>query len=164
MENTYWNSNGKYQKELDNLRGLMPGIGMTSNQYMNLYITASKVYYDVHNNGGCNLADCYDKKIRDYIMPFSDDIKSLRLNVQMKTLIKNFENEKKLEAFMDEIILYLQDKDLTCKKYIVFHDWKNKELCMSEKEGFKEVSFGNKEDYDEWVTHRIDSWKYTLVE
>ncbi|HDR7922350.1 hypothetical protein J0794_27180 [Bacillus paranthracis] len=164
MENTYWNRNGKYQKELDKLDGLMPNIGMTSNQYMNLFITASSVYYDVYNNGGCNLADCYEEKIREYIMPFADDIKSLRLNVQMKTLIRNFKNEKKLEAFMDEVILYLQDKDLNFEVFRVFFSNKKEELSKNMKEGLSEVTFGLQENYDDWVNHRVDNWKFTWVE
>lgn len=164
MENTYWNGKGNHQKELDRIDGLKPSWGMTTNKYMNLFITASNVYYDVYNNSGCNLADCYDAKIEEYIMPFADDIKSLRLNVQLKTLIKNFKNEKKLEAFMDEVILYLQDKDLNFEVFRVFFSNEKEELSKNMKEGLSEVTFGLQENYDDWVNHRVDNWKFTWVE
>lgn len=164
MENTYWNSNGNHQEELNRINGLKPSWGMTTNKYINLFITASNVYYDVYNNGGCNLADCYEGKIREFIMPFVDDIKSLRLNVQMKTLIRNFKNEKKLEAFMDEVVLYLQDKDLSFEMFQVFFSNKKEELSKNMKEGFLNVTFGLQEEYNDWVNHRVDNWKFTWVE
>lgn len=164
MENTYWNSNGNHQEELNRINGLKPSWGMTTNKYINLFITASNVYYDVYNNGGCNLADCYEGQIREFIMPFVDDIKSLRLNVQMKTLIRNFKNEKKLEAFMDEVVLYLQDKDLSFEMFQVFFSNKKEELSKNMKEGFLNVTFGLQEEYNDWVNHRVDNWKFTWVE
>ncbi|MDX5808477.1 MULTISPECIES: hypothetical protein [Bacillus cereus group] len=164
MENTYWNSNGNHQEELNRINSLKPSWGMTTNKHMNLFITASKVYYDVYNNGGCNLSDCYEEKIREFIIPFADDIKSLRLDVQVKTLIKNFNNKKKLERFMDEVILYLQDKDLNFKILRVFFNYKKEELSKNNKEGFLEISFGLQNEYDGWVNHRVNNWKYTWVE
>lgn len=164
MENTYWNENGKHQKEVEKLNKLLPSNGMTKNMYMNLFITVSNVYYDVYNNDGCNLADCYEDVIREYIMPFADDIKSLRLNVQMKTLIRNFKNETKLERFMDEVVLYLQDKDLNFEMLQVFFSNEKEELSKNMKEGFSDVTFGLQEDYDDWVNHRVDNWKFTWVE
>ncbi|MED2095902.1 hypothetical protein P4V90_18855, partial [Bacillus thuringiensis] len=85
------------------------------------------------------------------------------LNVQMDLLIKNFKNKKKLEAFMDEVILYLQDKDLTYKKYSVFSNYQNKELCKEAKEGFQEISFGNENNYNNWVNHRVTNMQYIFV-
>ncbi|MEI3912484.1 hypothetical protein V6S04_12910 [Bacillus sp. CCNWLW147] len=164
MENTYWNKNGKHQKEVEKLNKLLPSNGMTKNMYMNLFITVANVYYDVYNNDGCNLADCYEDDIREYIMPFADDIKSLRLNVQMKTLIRNFKNETKLERFMDEVILYLEDKDLNFEMLQVFFSNEKEELSKNMKEGFSDVTFGLQEDYDDWVNHRVVNWKFTWVE
>lgn len=50
MENTYRKERGKYQKLVNSIERKMPSIGYTSNIYMNLYITVSKLYYNYHNN------------------------------------------------------------------------------------------------------------------
>ncbi|MED2509866.1 hypothetical protein P4122_29240, partial [Bacillus thuringiensis] len=78
--------------------------------------------------------------------------------------IRNFKNEKKLEAFMDEVILYLQDKDLNFEVFRVFFSNEKEELSKNMKEGLSEVTFGLQEDYDDWVNHRVDNWKFTWVE
>jgi len=163
MKNIYWNGNGKCQNQLNIYDGLKPNIGITLNKYMNLFITTSNVYYDVHKNDGCNLLTYYDEKIKKYIMPFANDIHSLSLNVQMDLLIKNFKNKNQLEEFMDEVILYLQDKDLNYKKYSVFSHYQNKELCKEAKEGFQEISFGNENNYNNWVNHRVTNMQYVFV-
>jgi len=162
--NNYWNRDGKYQEEADRLNALMPSWGMTDNQYMNLFILASKVYYDVYNNGGCNLKDNYPQKIEDYLLPFASELKSFRLDTKMDTLIRNFKNKKKLEAFLDEVFMYLQDKDLNYEKHIVFFDNESEELSKEEKEGFSKIVFGNEADCISWTNHRVNSWNFKWVE
>lgn len=161
--NSYWNGNGKHEEEVSLLNGLMPNWGMTDNKYMNLFILSSKIYYDVYNNGGGNLRDNYPVKIEKYIVPFADDLKSLRLNVTMKTLLTNFKKKEKLEAFLDEVIMYLQDKDLSYNKHIVYYHYDNKELSKEEVEGFSQITFGNEQDYLDWTNHRVGTWSYKWV-
>lgn len=162
MMNSYWGNYGKYQKELDKLNELTPDCGMTENKYINLFLTISNIYYDVYNNGGCNLRDNYPKRIENYLAPFSDELKTLRLNVTLNTLIKNFKNEEKLEAFMDEVIMYLQDKDLEYKMYTVFFNHETEELSKVEKEGFNRITFGLEDVYKDWIRVRI-GWNYKWI-
>lgn len=161
--NSYWFDNGKHQDTADQLYRLKPDWGMTENKYMNLFLCASNVYYDVYNNGGCNLNDNYPKKIEEYLFPFAEELKSLRFDVKMDTLIRNFKNKKKLEAFLDEIFMYLQDKDLSYEKHIVFFDNVREELSKEEKEGFSQIVFGNEADCISWINYRINSWNFKWV-
>lgn len=55
-ENTYWNKKGKHQAEWDKLYSdLVPNQGYASTEQGELLRTLSNVYYDIYNNGGCNL-------------------------------------------------------------------------------------------------------------
>ncbi len=57
-ENTYWNKRGKHQAKFDQLHcDLVPNEGFASTEHGELLRMVSNVYYDVYNNGGCNL-DC----------------------------------------------------------------------------------------------------------
>lgn len=56
MEKTYWNSLGKYQDEVDRINKLVPSRSRTDNRYMNLFLVASNLYYDMYNNDGCNIS------------------------------------------------------------------------------------------------------------
>lgn len=51
----YWNSEGKYQEEADQLEKLVPSEGHCQNNDVDLFRVASNIYYDILNNGGCNL-------------------------------------------------------------------------------------------------------------
>lgn len=161
--NNYWNKQGKYQEELNKFNVLTPDWGYTDNKYMDLFLAISKIYYDVYNNGGGNIKDTYTEDIEKYIVPFAKDIKSLRLNVTMNTLIKNFKKLEKLEAFTDEVLLYLSGKDLSYDKHTVYFHYEREELSKDDKDGFSKITFGNYKDYADWVNHRINNWKYKFV-
>lgn len=161
--NNYWNKDGKYQEELTNIYSLMPKIGYTNNKYFDLFITATKVYYDVYNNGGCNIKDTYLDRIKTYVKPFVSELKSINLNVSDNTLVKYLKDKVKLELFFDEVIVFVKDKDLEYTKYVVYQNYEDGLLSNEWNNGFSEVSFGNKEDYDEWVNHRINSWEFKFV-
>ena len=154
MVKIYWNGEGKYEKELKVLDDLIPRWGMTDNKYMNLFIVASAVYSDIYNNGGGNLKDSYTNKIEKYLIPFAGEVKTIRLNSKIETIIKNLKNEEKLERFMDEIILYLQDKDLTYDKQTIFFNNETEELSEQEVKGFNIITFGNRLDCEKWVNNR----------
>ena len=47
------------------MNGKMADWGTTDNQYMNYFIYMSKLYYDVYNNGACNIEDCYKRYIKE---------------------------------------------------------------------------------------------------
>ena len=51
MENTYWNKQGRYQVEFDNLIGLMPMVGNSPVLAGELIRAANRLAYDFYNNG-----------------------------------------------------------------------------------------------------------------
>lgn len=54
---SYWEKTGKYQKEYDILSKRIPDKGESFDTRIELLRCASNIYYDIFNNGGCNLAD-----------------------------------------------------------------------------------------------------------
>jgi hypothetical protein len=55
---SYWNHKGRHQKLYDRLYAkLVPDNGEAGSDSGELLRTMSNVYYDIYNNGGCNLLD-----------------------------------------------------------------------------------------------------------
>ena len=56
LKKSYWNRNGKYQKEFNRFdkMGLMPASGNASTLEGELLRCANNLYYDLYNNGCCN--------------------------------------------------------------------------------------------------------------
>lgn len=163
LENYYWNDNGKYQNELERLNKLMPSWGKTSNPYVNLFLTSSNLYYDVYNNGGGNIKDCYLEDIEAYVKPFANNIKGINFNCMLNTIVKNLKNEEKLEKFMDNVIEFVCDKDLSYDKYFAYFDNDKKILSYAKQEGLMEISFGNEKEFKDWTNHRINAWNFKVV-
>lgn len=53
-KNTYWNNNGKHQKEYNELSEQLPNSGMAPTMPLEAVRRISNVYYDLYNNGACN--------------------------------------------------------------------------------------------------------------
>jgi hypothetical protein len=51
---TYWNQNGKYQEQYDEMSGLIPDSGKSDNQYIELFRNMINLYSDLYTNGGGN--------------------------------------------------------------------------------------------------------------
>lgn len=162
-ENTYWCRNGKYEKENSEIEKLVHCYGMTNNSYVNLYHTACNIYYDMYNNGGCNIDNMFGR-IDKYIRPFADEINSkgaINFNVKDSTLRQYFKNENKLEKFMDNVISFVADKDLSFDKYMAYY--KDDYVSYENHEGFKPIVFGFKEEMEDWMYARIHNCKCELV-
>lgn len=60
MEQSYWNSNGQYQKYSEELANMVPISGSVAeprkNRALEMYRKAANCYYDLYNNGLCNRA------------------------------------------------------------------------------------------------------------
>jgi len=118
---TYWNSNGKYQKFVDEKLKTIPDMYFTDNEYMNLFIEINNLYYDIYNNGGCNFR--LDKVTR---------IKSVIKNFKISKAISDYDY---LEEITDRIFEYLMDKDLTFENYGFWNEWKNSLISLNKHEG-----------------------------
>lgn len=163
MKNIYWHKSGKYQEKYDELEKVIPDIGYTSNKYVNLLITASSLYYDVYNNGGCNVEDCYLEDIDTYIVPFSSNISSINFMCSKRTIVANLCNKEKLENFINEVIELLDGKDLDYGKYIIYQNYDKEESSKEQKDGFDAIVFGNENEESSLVKDRINTLKFKLI-
>lgn len=150
MENTYWNENGKYQTFVDEALEKMPSIGYTSNPYMNLFIAMSHIYYDIYNNGGCNIEDHYMRDFRQYVQPMLPDL-SVSEFLSGRNVI--------LEGAMDRALEFLQDKPMDYPAYKVWFSYENQ--CISHMEPGEEdprtwtlMTFGALTDRDRWCSEQ----------
>lgn len=58
MSKSYWSKSGRHQRLYDRLYAkLVPDSGEAGSDAGELLRTVSNVYYDIYNNGGCNLLD-----------------------------------------------------------------------------------------------------------
>ena len=141
---TYWNSNGKYQKFVDEKLKTITDMYFTDNEYMNLFIEINNFYYDIYNNGGCNFR--------------LDKVK------RIKSVVKNFKISKArsdydyLEKITDEIFEYLMDKDLTFENHGFWNDWKNRLISLNKHEGenWLYITCGTKDNMEKEFKIRQD--------
>ncbi len=113
----YWNGDGMHQQLLERLEDLIPSLGYTASQPLNALIAAEHLYYDAHNNGGCNIRDCYMRDVNRYLKPYMHAFPvnafvrqdSRRMEAAMDALIEKIGNEsiEKLEA--EEFCLWLSN-------------------------------------------------------
>ena len=163
-ENTYWNNRGKHQDLLEKLEDVKPSCGYTDNPYLNLFIEASFVYYDVYNNGGCNLnEEDYYNSMKKYIYPFNDKFEGIDFDRKYNTIYRNMKNTEKLERFMDSVITLVSEQDLSYNQSRVFYNNESRELSRQPKLGFTYITFGNKETETEWLDTRLKNLNYKLI-
>lgn len=150
MEKKYWTENGTYQSICDELSCKMPDWGYTENPYLNLFIAISNLYYDLYNNGGGNVKDCYEKAYRKYIVPYFPNI-----------FLEDFEPPQyaRAEAAMDSVLLFLKDKNVSYEKFTCWFDSDQGLLCRTERTGssWSPITFGLKSELDEWIERRKEN-------
>lgn len=147
---TYCNSNGKYQKFVDEKLKTIPDMYFTDNEYMNLFIEINNLYYDIYNNGGCNFR--LDKVTR---------IKSVIKNFKISKAISDYDY---LEEITDRIFEYLMDKDLTFENYGFWNEWKNSLISLNKHEGenWSYITCGTKDNMKKEFKIRQD-YGFTVV-
>jgi hypothetical protein len=150
MKNSYWRQKGKYQDFVDEADKLMPNWGYTENNYMNLFIDISKLYYDCYNNGGWNIYDCYMDRVANVK-------KYIRLDIR-----KFMKNEEYREEKTDEVFAFLLDKDLSYKQYKAYFNGRDF-VSYTQKESWSVITFGSKEERKDWVHGRIKNCKSKYV-
>lgn len=84
---TYWNSDGKLQVESEILSELIPSTGEAEIDVLNLVRTMNNLYYDLYNNGLCNL-DIRFPEFQKYALQFKDTLrKYLKLPEDLDTIL-----------------------------------------------------------------------------
>ena len=64
---SYWGSQGKYQAQNDQIAKDVPAEGYAQNVAVELYRCAANVYYEIYNNGGCNMGmDAADDRFHEH--------------------------------------------------------------------------------------------------
>ena len=158
MEKTYWESNGKYQAWYDNFSKCLPGFGQTNNDYANLVINIGSLYYDVYNNGGCNI---------------KDGVKDDRITQVKKHIVISKERLYKcdyvyLENKINEAFELVMTKTSDELKFDIFtvYQWFEKEKVSRRKvnEHFQAVTFGESSECEKWYKHRIENKNWAFKE
>ncbi len=147
-ERTYWNNNGKYQKQADELTTLVPDYGYTANENLNLYIAISKLYYDACNNEGCNVLYWYAGAFKRYVAPL---LPGVRLDAFAEC------REREIESYVDQVLEYLAGKDLSCQLYLLFYNFDEKKVSLEKQDGpgWEPVSFGSEADRAKWLRDTV---------
>ena len=101
---TYWENKGRYQAKADSLKDLVPFFGSatnakTSNKQLEKFRKASNCYYDLYNNGLCNVAREFSTVFRIPGVP-----REIKQNYGRYDMISKATADA-IEAKMDEIIL-----------------------------------------------------------
>lgn len=166
MKETYWNSNGKYQRFLDALNRHTPTMGYTTNPRLNLLILAQHMYYDVYSNGAGNIATCqhYLEDIEYYVLPFNSEFKGINFEVSFRTILKNLKNEEKLEQWMDSVIACVWQRDLSYDKFPVYCHHETRQLSGEPREDFELITFGNLAVKESWVNSFLTYHSYQWIE
>lgn len=140
MNNTYWNSNGKYQAWANEINETMPDMYYTDNRYMNVFIAMSNIYYEIYNNGGGNIVDgCYTDALR-LIHGFIGKFNS-------RTAMNNLDY---LEEKTNEVFEKLMGKDLSFENHGFWNEWKESKISMNEQigENWSYITCGTKENVE----------------
>ena len=121
--NTYWNGNGTYEAHANYLTGFIPHTGecQMQNDKLNTPLEVvrciNNIYYDVYNNGGCNLyesehadkmAQYVEDNTKDYVWLKESDGKNLSyflVNTNWDGAKEGGRNLMRLERIVDVIIL-----------------------------------------------------------
>lgn len=150
--NSYWNGEGKYKDEYEELWKYVPDMGYTDNKYLDALIIMSKMYYDLYNNGLCN----EDVLFEDFERHL-DAVKE-ELNISEKT----FNNVVSIHTHTEEVDepVYMYDEENECDteeidyyeksevEYtddITEEDYKDYELLM---DAVIELAWKNKDNFD----------------
>lgn len=102
-EPKYWNHQGRLQKRYDELYAiLVPDSGDAPTTIGQMLRYMSKIYYDIYNNGGCNLDMDYFKDGGAF------------LNLHYRTCFKEIARELKIKDFSSKLEMFPTND--TCDK------------------------------------------------
>ena len=73
---SYWGEKGKYQELADKMDKAIPVRGEATDTRVEMVRVARNVYYDIFNNGGCNLMDGWarNNELNTLLAKFPSDI------------------------------------------------------------------------------------------
>lgn len=90
---SYWNSTGTYEKQSAQITEDVPASGHAENVAIELYRCAQNVYYEIYNNGGCNLG-----------MDASDDRSEFSKNSQLQHIASYGIDTSNIDDLVDKMV------------------------------------------------------------
>ena len=91
---SYWGSEGKYQSQSDQIAQDIPAEGHAQNVAVELYRCAQNVYYEIYNNGGCNMGmDAADDRFHEFSK-----------NTQLRHIASYGIDTSKLEELVEKMV------------------------------------------------------------
>lgn len=97
LKNSYWNGNGKFQKEYDEFfEKLVPPEGEAKTMKGELLRSVSSIYYDCYNNGFCNIGNLKSKI--NYLLT---NLKFIKQYVKDEYGVRNYLYELYTQATID---------------------------------------------------------------
>jgi len=134
-EKTYWNHNGKYEKEYNQLwEKYVPSEGYTDNKYINALIAMSKMYYDAYNNGLCN-EDVLYNNFYSYVSEVKEE-----LNVDKEVILNVLRKRSYIETVEEPVYVWDEENERETDE-IDYYD-------EQEVESFEELEDKDYEDYE----------------
>lgn len=112
IEKSYWNNNGKFQREYNELSKLTPNIGWSNDDdiYIDLLTSISNIYYRYYNDGDKEINTYLQEKLieglnhyREEILPLLEDKKHFINNTDYIFNI-NIKDKESLEDLVNAVI------------------------------------------------------------
>ncbi len=120
----YWNHRGRYEKRYQELfAALVPSSGDCAVPYGEVLRWTSKMYYDIYNNGGCNMRDMDFRQslLRDMsslMQRFADKLKIHDFNLKLHRFVKAEATDQENDEVVDVVICYVwEEHQKALRKY-----------------------------------------------
>lgn len=123
----YWSKKGKFQKRYDELyETLVPSSGDAATEIGQILRFVSKIYYDIYNNGGCNLDMQYFKDAGEYLRSHCRGLNDIASELKVEDYVEKLRhftngnaNDKENDEVVDVIVSYVS------RRYYSEHAFEN---------------------------------------
>lgn len=102
--NSYWNNTGHYQVQCDQIKKDVPTLGHAKTLPVELFRCGQNVYYEIFNNGGCNLdpddVDEFSKNTQlQHIASYGID--TSEIDDMVEKMVKENDDEYEIDSYDD---------------------------------------------------------------
>lgn len=116
IEKSYWNGNGKYQKEYKQLSKLTPDVGWSKDNdiYIDMLTAACNIYYRYYNDGDVEILEYNGQNLNNGIEKYKEDIMNFLENKKhYKESYWYIDDKNMLEDLINAIIkLGIKEKSI----------------------------------------------------
>ena len=112
----YWNHKGRFQEEYQEIQTLVPAEGDAPTTIGQMLRYASKLYYDIYNNGGGNIEDSYQENKR-FLLLHAESFRETAREIGVKDFATKLElfctnnaSDKENDEVIDVIISYVHQR------------------------------------------------------